>query len=131
VTKFSYDAQGNLLLRTDAARNTVSHTYSAEDQVLTETELAAPAPGVTPVPLTTRTSTTARSPALMVSPDGQVRINRYNASGLRTADIKYTRRIHCQRPDRTTALTLAQLTTWCDRSDRAESERDTAERLYV
>jgi len=45
VTSYSYDANGNLLSVEDGAGNTVSYTYNADDQVLSQTTYTVPAQG--------------------------------------------------------------------------------------
>ena len=69
VTSYSYDANGNLLSVEDGAGNTVSYTYNADDQVLSQTTYTVPAqgevgqPGYVP-PAARRPPTTSITPPI-------------------------------------------------------------------
>lgn len=96
TTTFEYDARGNLLLTRDNAGNTVTRTYSATNQLLTETAYITPdADGAGPgQPGTASTTRYIRDAAgrlrFTVSALGRVSENRYNDRGELTATLRYT-----------------------------------------
>jgi YD repeat-containing protein len=88
---------GNQVLERDAAGNTVSRTFNASNQVLTETRFVLPDPdgagAAQPgTPLTTRYVYKASNPLLLrfeLSPEGRVTEHRYNGFNQRIATLSY------------------------------------------
>ncbi|HSV82081.1 MAG TPA: FG-GAP-like repeat-containing protein [Ramlibacter sp.] len=98
VTSYEYDANGNQTLQRDAAGNTVSRSFDARNQLLTETVYAvADADGAgtasqPSAPLTTRYVYDAGGRNLLrfvLSAEGRVTEHRYNGLGERTATLVY------------------------------------------
>ena len=119
TTTFQYDSNGNLTLTRDALGNTITRTFSANNQPLTETRYTVPDPdgaggGQPSGPLTTRYAyDTEDHLRFVISADGRVTENRYNTAGLRIATLVYTdAKYDLSALTPTTALTEAQLNTW-------------------
>jgi YD repeat-containing protein len=99
VTDIAYDRNGNQVLQRDAAGNTITRYYGAENQLLAETVYAVPdADGAGPArPSTAQTThyvyaaAQSRQLRFIVSPEGRVTEYRYNAAGERISQIQYTR----------------------------------------
>jgi YD repeat-containing protein len=96
ITTLTYDTNGNLLTSRDSFGNTVSRTYNANNQLLTETRYLVPDPdgagaGQPSVPLTTRYAYDGENHLrFVISAQGRVTEHKYNAAGQRTATLKYT-----------------------------------------
>ena len=125
----AYDAQGNQVLQRDAAGNTVTRSFNAANQVLTETVYQGADPdGAGPAsaskPLMTRYVYDAadRRVRFVLSPEGRVTEYRYNAHGERTASIDYAASSY-PVAGVTATLTEAQLTTWTGTQDRTRTQR--------
>lgn len=127
-----YDANGNQTLQRDAAGNTVTRTYDARNQLLTETVYLTPDPdgpgaGEPAQPLTTRYvyEGTGRNLLLfMLSPSGRVTEYRYDGYGQRTSTLQYaggTYDLSALGPIATPTET--QLTSWVGAQDKTLSSR--------
>jgi YD repeat-containing protein len=96
ITALTYDTNGNLLTSRDSFGNTVTRTYNANNQLLTETRYLVPDPdgagaGQPSVPLTTRYAYDGENHLrFVISAQGRVTEHKYNAAGQRTATLKYT-----------------------------------------
>lgn len=95
VTAMEYDRNGNLVLRRDAAGNTVARSYGQRNQLLTETVYAMPDPdgagSLRPTqPQTSHYLYDSRlNLRFVVSAEGRVTEYRYNATGQRTAELHH------------------------------------------
>jgi YD repeat-containing protein len=117
---YEYDSNGNRTLERDAIGNTVTRTFSADNQMLTETRYRVADPdGAGPQsasdPLTTRYvyDSSARL-RFVVSPEGRVIENRYGTGyGLLINRLQYVGQIYDLTGLSSIAqLTEAQLTAW-------------------
>lgn len=98
-TTYQYDANGNQVLQCDALGNTISRTFDARNQLLTETAYVVPDPDGASVatgqparPLTTRYVYDAAGRSLLrftLSAEGRVTENRYDGFGQRVATLVY------------------------------------------
>ena len=106
--------------------NTVSYTYSSDNQVLTETQYLVPASGSTAAssPITTRYAYDSDDRLrFVISADGRVSEYRYNAQGQRTSRLVYVgAEYSLSGLSVTTALTLSQMTTWAAAQDQTQTE---------
>jgi len=130
ITSLEYDAQGNLILSRDAAGNTVTRTYSATNQLLTETRYTIADPdgsgsGQPSGALTTRYAYDSHDNLrFVVSHDGRVSESRYNNLGQRTATIAYADAFYdLSGVSATTSLSESQLATWTSARTLTKSER--------
>jgi len=130
ITTLEYDSRGNLTLTRDAAGNTITRTYSAGNQLLTETTYRVPDPdgagsGQPSAPLTTRYAYDSEDLLrFIVSADGRVTEHRYGSNGLRLATLRYTDETYdLTGLAATTTLTEAQVATWAAARDLALIER--------
>lgn len=113
ITALTYDTNGNLLTSRDSFGNTVTRTYNANNQLLTETRYLVPDPdgagaGQPSVPLTTRYVYDGEHHLrYVISAQGRVTEHEYNAAGQRTTTLKYTGALY-------TAANFAEsdLNTW-------------------
>ncbi|HEX8222539.1 MAG TPA: hypothetical protein VF605_01840, partial [Allosphingosinicella sp.] len=128
TTAFQYDANGNLKLTRDAAGNTVTWTYGARNERLTETRwlIAAPAgAGAASAPATTRYAYDAENHLrFTVSAEGRVTEYQYNAPGQLISTIVYagsTYNLTGMAPD--APLSEAALQGWTTSVDRSNAER--------
>lgn len=130
VTTNEYDANGNLLLTRDSLGNTVTRTYSATNQLVTETAYAVPDPdgagtGQPTAPMTTRYAYDAESHLrFTVSAEGRVTEFRYDTAGNRTAMIRYvggSYDLSGLAPN--AVLSESQLSTWVGAQDLTKIER--------
>jgi len=129
-TVMEYDSNGNLTLTRDAAGNTVTRTYSSTNQLLTETYFAIPdsdgaGSGQPGDALTTRyVYDSEEHLRFVVSPEGRVTEQRYDASGNRVATLHYTAGLYdVSALTAATALSESQLTTWAGTQDLTQLER--------
>jgi YD repeat-containing protein len=130
ITIFQYDANGNLTLSRDSLGNTVSRTYSATNQLLTETVYTTPDPdgsgsGQPSGALTTRYAYDAEDHLrFVVSSDGRVAENQYTSTGLLSASLQYGDALYdLTGLAVTAAITEAQLTTWAGSRDLTKLQR--------
>lgn len=97
ATVMEYDTAGNLVLQRDAAGNTRTRTYTAQNQLASETLYLTPDPdgagAATPgEPQTTRYIYDSAHPRLLrfvLSPQGRLTEYRYDGYGQRTASLGY------------------------------------------
>ncbi len=93
---YQYDAKGNRTLERDAKGDTLSRTFDANNQVLTETHYRTPDPdgagaGVAGDPVVTRYAYDLNTRLrFAISAEGRVTENRYGSDGLLLASIHYT-----------------------------------------
>jgi YD repeat-containing protein len=127
VTTIQYDANGNVLLRRDAAGDTVTSTYSSTNQLLTQTAYAVPDPtgvgeNASDGPQTTRYAYDSRGNLrFVVSPQGRVTEYRYDASGNRLTQIEYQgATINLSALSLSTAVSEAQMMAWVVTEDQAQ-----------
>jgi YD repeat-containing protein len=133
ATVLSYDANDNLISRRDALGNTCTYTYSAANQLLTETHyLAADPDGAGPAlptqPLTTRYVYDAENHLrYVVSAAGRVTESRYDASGNRIATVRYVVGVYnlsaLAPADSLTEAQLANTANWSQIPDLSKIER--------
>src|SRR6185295_15490897 len=130
TTTMEYDARGNLTLTRDQAGNTITRTWSASNQLLTETRyLVADAdggsPGLPSQPLTARFIYDSRDHLrFTVSASGRVTENIYSATGERTSALQYRDALYDVSGLAFDApLTLANLTGWTAGRDLNRLER--------
>jgi YD repeat-containing protein len=120
---YEYDSNGNRTLERDAIGNTVTRTFSSDNQKLTETRYRIADPDGAGAqsagdPLTTRYAYDTNSRLrFVVSPEGCVTENRYGTAdisyGLLTHTLQYVGQIYDLTGLSPTAqLTEAQLTAW-------------------
>jgi YD repeat-containing protein len=130
VTTLVYDANGNVVSRTDAVGNTVTSTYSATNQLLTETTYT----GVSGSsgPQTTRYAYDFRGNLrFVVTPQGRVTEYRYNSVGSRVSQIEYvTAPIDVSALTPSTALTETQLITWVATQVQAQAQVQQTDYAY-
>ena len=127
-----YDPSGNQTLQRDSAGNTVTRTFDARNQLLTETAYAAPDPdgagAALPVqPMTTRYVYDATNKNLLrfvLTAEGRVTQNIYDSYGRRTAQIQYSASAYDTSALGTTGVpTEAQMTAWVLTQDKTQSLR--------
>lgn len=124
VTTMTYDLSGNLLSRQDALGNTVTRTYDANNQLLSETVYVVRDPdgsgnGQPSEPLTTHYIYDAESHLrFTVTPEGRVTEHRYDAVGHRIATLEYKAGTYEGSP-----FGEADLVTWRGTQDLSEAER--------
>lgn len=137
VTKYTYDTNGNQTRQEDALGNTITRTFSATNQLLSETVYATPdtVPGDTTynaaLPQTTRyvyddsVGGTNNRLRFMISPEGRVTEYQYNAVGQRIVSIQYAGLTSIATNLYTTAgtPTEAQMTSWAGATDKTKSQR--------
>lgn len=133
VVDMLYDANGNQRLQRDAAGNTVTRTFDARNQLLTETVYLTPDPdaadtGVAPSqPLTTRYVYDAAGKNLLrfvLTPEGRVVEYRYDSYGQRTSSLEYgAGKYNVAALGATAVPTEAELTTWVGTQDRTQASR--------
>lgn len=115
ATVMDYDTAGNQVLQRDAAGNTVTRTYTAQNQLQTQTVYLVPDPdgagAATPgEPQTTHHVYDSARPHLLrfvLSPQGRLTEYRYDVYGQRTASLNYAGAA-CTL----TTLTEATLAAW-------------------
>jgi YD repeat-containing protein len=118
-TVYQYDTNGNLLLSRDADGNTVTRTYDAGDQVLTQTTYAVADPNGSN-PLNTASAMTtwyvydnSERLRFLVSPTGNVTEYLYDARGNRASQLMFTgAQYNVSGLSTTNCPTLAQMTSW-------------------
>lgn len=124
-----YDANGNQVLQRDSAGNTLTRTFDARNQVLTETVYLSPdpdgsGPGLPSVPLTTRYVYNGAQLRFVVSAEGRVTQHNYNSYGQRTSTIGYSGGAYAVSGLAVTAVpTEAQMVTWTGTQNRVLSSR--------
>ncbi|MFC4312678.1 DUF6531 domain-containing protein [Steroidobacter flavus] len=130
VRTLEYDEHGNLLLTRDSAGVTVTRTYDADNQLVTETSYLQADPdgagGATASqPLTTRyIYDSEQHLRFVVSAAGRVTEHRYDAEGRRTATLSYSSGVYdVTSLSVTTALSEAQLVAWALLQDRTKLQR--------
>ncbi|MDQ0045676.1 LysM peptidoglycan-binding domain-containing protein [Variovorax boronicumulans] len=127
-----YDAYGNQTLQRDAAGNTITRTFDARNQLLTETVYLTPDPdgsgtGQPSQPLTTRfvyDGTGKNQLRFVLSAEGRVTEYRYDSYGQRTTALQYASGRYDVSTLAVTAVpTEAQLVTWTGTQDRTQASR--------
>ncbi|RIX79080.1 putative adhesin [Acidovorax cavernicola] len=127
-----YDAYGNQTLQRDAAGNTITRTFDARNQLLTETVYLTPDPdgagaGLASQPLTARyvyDSTGKNQLRFVLSAEGRVTEYRYDSYGQRIAALQYASGKYDVSTLAATAVpTEAQLVTWTGTQDRTQASR--------
>lgn len=102
TTHYLYDAQGNRIYEVDASWHAISRTFNAQNQVLTQTTYTTTASATTLQPTTglqttryvyddgsTGTLGTSTHLRFVITPDGGVTQNIYNAAGQLASVIQY------------------------------------------
>ncbi len=129
---FDYDGNGNQTYQRDAAGNTVTRTYNAQNRVLTESVYATPDPdgagAAQPgAPITTRYVYDTSGKGLLryvISPEGRVTEHLYDSYGQRTSTLDYASGSY---PVAGLALdavpTLTEMATWAGAQDRTRMQR--------
>jgi len=113
VTTLSYDLKGNLLTTRDARGNTVSRTYDADNQLLTESRYVVRDPdgaGSVPAssPLTAHYIYDLENHLrFTISAQGRVTEHQYNTAGERTLSLQYQGGVHAG-----STYTEGALSTW-------------------
>jgi YD repeat-containing protein len=127
VVTYGYDANGNRTSEVDGVGNTVTRTFGAKNELLTETRYLVAAQGqAASAPLTTRYVYDANNHLrFVIGAEGAVSEYRYSASGLQTSAIQYTtNRKDVSGLSATSAPTLSDMTTWLAAiSDKSKSKR--------
>lgn len=131
VTQFEYDERGNQVLQRDAAGNTVTRTFDARNQVLTETSYTQPdpdGPGASPPAgsLTTRQVYDAAGRNLLrfrISAEGLVTEHRYNAFGELVATVSYAGASYLGSLPADPSAAEAALATWAAGQDLTRTQR--------
>jgi YD repeat-containing protein len=137
VTTYAYDGNGNLLNSRDSLGNTVTRTYNANNQLLTETQYLVPDPdaggsGQPSSPLTARYVYDSENHLLFViSAEGRVSEHRYaaftatnNRDGLRVTTFVYAGAVYSLTGlTPTDTLSESQLTTWVGSQNKTLLER--------
>lgn len=127
-----YDANGNQVLQRDSAGNTITRTYNAQNQLLTETTYLTPDPDGAGAGLPTQAQTTRyvydaagkNLPRFVISPDGRVTELRYNAYGEKTSSIAYLAATYDVSALAPTAVPLEPaLATWAAAQDKTQISR--------
>jgi YD repeat-containing protein len=131
-TDYSYDSAGNLTGMHDPAGDTVTRTYGAQNQMLTETRWLAPqasAAGGSGASTTTRYAYDVENHLrFAVSGEGDVTEYRYTPAGQLCATIAYAGgKYDVSGLQPTSTLDEATLQSWSATADRSNAERtDTA-----
>ena len=127
---YQYDAQGNLVSSSDADGDTVTRTYDAADQVLTETTYSVPDPnGAGPLQTSSAMTTwyvydSDERPRFVISPTGDVTEYLYDSQGNRISTIVFTgTEYDVSGLTTTNCPTLDQMTTWASAQDLTQIER--------
>ena len=129
---YQYDSNGNQTLQRDVIGNTVTRSFDARNQVVTETAYVVPDPdgagtALPGTPLTTRYVYSTASPSLLrfvLSAEGRVTEYGYDSYGQRTSAIQYSGAAYNVAALAATAVpTEAQMTTWVGTQDRTRSQR--------
>ncbi|MBL0393036.1 LysM peptidoglycan-binding domain-containing protein [Ramlibacter monticola] len=132
LVSFGYDANGNQVLRRDAAGNTVTRTFDASNQLSTETVYFTPDPDAAgpllpDAPATTRYVHDAAGRKLLrftVTPQGRVTEYRYNGFGDRVASITYASGLYPTDGLAATAVpTEAEMAAWAGTQDLTATQR--------
>jgi YD repeat-containing protein len=137
IITYGYDASGNRTSEVDAAGNTITRTFSAANQVLTETQyLVADPDGAgsasASTPITTRYAYNANNDLrYVVGGDGSVTEYRYDAQGRQTSAIRYAGGVYnISALGATASLSEATLNSWVtglsnkDKSQRTDTTYD-------
>jgi len=127
TTTFVYDSNGNLIQTQDADGDTVTRTYDAANQLLTETSYQQPAAGSTAPasPMTKRyVYDTNERLRFVISAIGDVTEYRYNAQGQRTSQLVYggSDVYSIAGLSTTTVPTLAQMTSWASGLSQTQNQ---------
>ncbi|MDF2385032.1 RHS repeat protein, partial [Nostoc ellipsosporum NOK] len=96
ISSFTYDANGNQLTATDRLGNIVTRTYSATNQLLTETRTGSDKDSWASAHTTRYVYDSANRLRFMVSAEGDVTEYRYNGYGQKIYDIAYTGQVYDQ-----------------------------------
>lgn len=133
ATNYSYDANGNLTLKQDALGNATAWTYDSANHCLTETHYLAPdpdgsGPGTYSQPVTTRYAYDAKGNlAYIVTPEGRVTANYYNASGTLSRTVVFAPDLYDVRAlNPGDAISLATLNSWVSAYGDKSSTHETA-----
>src|SRR4029077_11010733 len=124
TSTFEYDGRGNVTLSRDSAGNTVTRTYSATNQLLTETRYLVPDPdgagaGAATAPITSRFVYDAEDHLrFSISAAGRVVEHRYDASGQRTATLQYGADTYAGA-----TFSLTNLASWAATQDLTDLQR--------
>jgi len=127
-----YDPYGNQTLQRDAAGNTITRTFDARNQLLTETVYLAPDPDGAGTaqpsqPAATRyvyDSTGKNQLRFVLSPEGRVTEYRYDSYGQRTSALQYAAgKYDVSALGTTAAPSEAELTAWSAAQDRTQASR--------
>jgi YD repeat-containing protein len=116
VVTYGYDSQGNRIREQDSLGNVVTRTFDSANQVLTETQ-GDPTAGQTGT-MTTRYVRDAQGRArFLITAEGRVTENRYDANGLLLRTIRYTASAYDTATLTATSVpTEAQMATWVSSS---------------
>jgi len=131
-TDYAYDAAGNLTGTRDALGNTITRTYDAQNQVLTETRWLTPQASIAAASGASATTRYAYDSEnhlrFSVSAEGDVTEYQYDAPGRLTSTIAYAAgKYDVTGLQPTASLTEAALQGWTASTDRSNAERtDTA-----
>ncbi|PVM82315.1 RHS repeat protein, partial [Caulobacter radicis] len=131
IVTYGYDANGNRTSEVDSLGNTVTRTFSAANQVLTETQYLVADPdgtgsGVASSPLTLRYAYNAAGDLrYVVGADGAVTEYRYDAQGRQTSAIQYVGGVYSVAALAVTAtLSETTLNSWVtSHSSKSASQR--------
>lgn len=130
AVSYGYDDNGNRILERDAAGNTLTRTFGAYNQLLTETAYTTPDPDGAGSGQPTGAQTTryvydsTLNLRFVVSPEGRVSEYRYNVFGQQTAAIRYTSNTYVVSGlTPTQSPTEAQLTTWVTSANKTQTAR--------
>jgi YD repeat-containing protein len=123
---YGYDGNGNRISQVDPAGDTVSRTFNAQNQLLTETHYLTPAQGQTAAanPVTTRYAyNSAGHVHYRITGDGRVAEYLYDGNGNQTAEIDYAGNLKdLTGLNPTDTLSQATMDAWRD----AISDKSTA-----
>lgn len=125
-----YDANGNCVEERDAAGNVVSRTYSAQNKLLTETrytgvDLDGDGPELPGGAMTSYfVYDEAEHLRFEIAGNGEVRESRFDAQGLKSAEIKYTQNLYNAQGAGAGHPNLYDLTSWVNAiGDKSRVER--------
>ncbi|WP_390342926.1 hypothetical protein ACFJIS_21260 [Variovorax boronicumulans] len=139
AVEMTYDANGNQLSQRDAAGNTVTRTFDARNQLLTETVYLAPDPdgagaGAPSQPLTTRYVYDAAGKnqlRFVISPEGRVLEHRYDSYGQRISSLEYAAGKYDVTALAVTAVpTEGQVTTWAGAGTQDRTQASRTDTIY-